>query len=498
MDTFSMHIAGATSTNNLKELKSPYNQEVIAKIEIADEAAIEKALSNAQESYEKIMRDMPAHERADILYKVAEKIGEHHEELSLIIAKEGGKPLKDARVEVTRAINTTKMSADEALQLAGGEVISMDRAKGTENHIAMTIREPLGVVVAISAFNHPLNLICHQMCTAFAAGNSVVVKPASQTPVSALKMASFFKEAGLADGVISVLTAPGRLMDAVVADKRVKFVTFIGGEDVGWALRNKVQPGVRLALEHGGTGTALVHKDADLDFAIPNIVRSAFYHAGQVCVSSQIVKVHEEIAAEFTERVQAEIGKLVTGDPSDAATDVGPLISHKDCSRVHEWVEDAVSKGATLHCGGKAISESCYEPTLISGLKDGMTLSCKEVFGPVLCLQSYSDIDEAISDMNNSEYSFQSAVYSQDIDTANRAARKIETKACMINDMTAFRVDWMPFGGTKASVSSMMRSSGISLKVSRTLSAFLKVMVPGILTIKFKLSRRFAKSAFSA
>jgi len=450
MDTYRLHIHGAKSTDDFREIKSPYDGAVVAKIEKADSAAMEQAIVNATSVFHSTMRSMPAHQRAAILYRVAELIAENHEELSLIIAKEGGKPLKDAQVEVTRAVNTTKMSGDEALCL-NGEQLTMDRAKGTENHLAITIRQPIGPVFAISAFNHPVNLICHQVCPAIAAGNTVVVKPASQTAVSCLKIAKYFEEAGLPDGALNVTYVSGGEAEQIVTDSRIRFITFIGGGDVGWELRKKIAPGVGLALEHGGTGTAIVHSDADLDITVPNIVRAGYYHAGQVCVSTQIVNVHSSIIEEFTRRLVAGAEKLVTGDPTDIATDVGPLITKGDVERVDSWVKEAVAAGATLVYGGERIGEQCYQPTILSGTTAEMKVVNSEVFGPVVSVQPYTDIDQTIAEMNRSRFSFQSAIYTKDIDLALSRAKQIEAKACMINESTAFRVDWMPFGGSKAS-----------------------------------------------
>jgi len=450
MDTYPLHIHGAKSTGDFKDINSPYDGSPVAKVEKADSAAVEQALKNAESTFHNVMRTMPAYQRAEYLYEVARLISENHEELSLTIAQEGGKPLKDARVEVTRAINTTRMSGDEALAL-NGEQITMDRSKGTENHLAFTLREPCGPVLAVSAFNHPVNLICHQVCPAIAAGCSVVVKPASQTAISCLKIAKLFEEAGLPDGVLNVTMVSGSEAEVMVKDPRISFITFIGGEDVGWEMRKKIAPGVGLALEHGGTGTAIVHKDADLDITIPNIARAAFYHAGQVCVSTQIVNVHKDIAEEFTSRLKESVAKLVTGDPTKPETDVGPLITSRDVERIHSWVQEAVEGGATLVCGGNPMDNNCYEPTILSETNPEMKVVNCEIFGPVVAIQPYDDIEQVIAQMNSSRYSFQAAVYTKDIDLALSSARKIETKACMINESTAFRVDWMPFGGLKAS-----------------------------------------------
>ena len=450
MKTYPLHIHIAQPTDTYNEIKSPFTGEIIARVEKANTTSLALALLNAERSFQKTMRKMPAYQRADILYKVADLIRKNHEDLSIIIASEGGKPLKDARAEVTRAINTTKMSGDETLQL-NGEQISMDRSSGTEKHLAFTIREPVGPVLAISAFNHPVNLICHQVCTAIAAGNSVIVKPASQTPISALKICGYFREAGLPDGVINVATCSGSETNQLIESSTIRFITFIGGADVGFSLLKKIQPGVRVALEHGGTGTAILDEKADIEYAIPNIVRAAFYHAGQVCVSSQILYIHESIYDKVLPTLITKTKALNVGNPTSDQTDVGPLISSRDVSRIQQWVQEAISQGANVLCGGELLNNNCYAPTLLENVSDSMKVIKEEIFGPVLCVRKYKRIESVIQKINSTPYAFQNAIYTQDIDLAISTAREIETKACMINESSAFRVDWMPFGGKKTS-----------------------------------------------
>lgn len=450
MKQYPLLIAGAKTSTDFYTLKSPYDGSELALVARADDEAIETALANAERAFHRFMKDMPAFRRAEILYKTADLIHENQEELAHLIAEEGGKPLKDARVEVARAVNTTKMAGDEALQL-NGETITMDRAAGTENCVAYTFRVPVGPVLAISAFNHPLNLICHQVCTAFAAGNSVVVKPASQTPLSCHRLVQFLLEAGAPADAISVVTVSGSKGDILVQDRRVRFITFIGGEDIGWEIQKKAQPGVRMALEHGGIGSAIFDKDGDLKLAIPSILRGAFYHAGQVCVSTQVLYIHSSRYEEVCEKLREGVLKLKVGDPRQSDTDIGPLISIKDIERIDTWVKDAVRKGAKILSGGEKIGKSCYAPTLLKDTTDNMLVSCKEVFGPVLCLRSFEDLEHVYESLNSLPYAFQAALYTNNIHLAHAAAKKIETKAFIVNDSTAFRVDWMPFGGIKRS-----------------------------------------------
>ncbi len=450
MEKYYLRVHNAISTNNWVELKSPYDGKTIALVEKGNDTTIEQALKNAHFHFEHTMKKMPAWKRAEILRIVADQIEQNVEELAHTIALEGGKPKKDARVEVIRAINTTRMSAEEAIRL-DGEQLTMDRAKGSENHTAFTIRQGVGPVLAISAFNHPVNLICHQVATAFAAGNTVIVKPASQTPISAIKILDFFIKAGLPEGVISLLMIPGKETEKVVTDSRIKFITFIGSAEVGWNLQKIIQPGVRLELEHGGTAVCIVDKKARIDRAILSIVKGSFYHAGQVCVSTQNLYLHNTIYDDFMAIFTEKVGLLKTGDATDENTDVGPIISKYELDRVDSWVMEAIQQGAKLRKGGHRISESCYTPTILENVSPEMKVYNKEVFGPVVNIIRYDDLEDVVKTVNMTEYSFQTSIFTQDIDTAMYYAKNVETKACIINDNTAFRVDWMPFGGAKES-----------------------------------------------
>ncbi|RMG43897.1 MAG: aldehyde dehydrogenase family protein [Candidatus Dadabacteria bacterium] len=450
MDKFPLFIHNASGTNDYYQVKSPYNGEPLALVERAGADDIEQALANAGRFFSSVMLKMPAWKRAEILRNVASMMENDLEDLSLLIAREGGKPLKDARVEAKRAVNTTRLCADEILTLSG-EQIRMDRASGSENNLAVTVYQPLGPVLAISAFNHPLNLICHQVCTAFAAGNTVIIKPASQTPLSALRIAAYFRKAGLEDGVINVVVTRGNKMERLVSDPRIRFLSFIGSEEVGWDLRRKVSEGVRVALEHGGTGSAIMLDSCTPENAISSIVRGAFYHSGQVCVSTQNLYIHTSIYDRTIELLKNGIKNLKTGDPCNPETDLGPLITPEDVLRVDQLIKDAVAAGARLICGGTPLDNNCYAPTLLADTGIDMAVMSKEVFGPVLSVLAFSDLDQVINEINSSRYSFQTAVYGNEIDSALYCAREIDARAVIVNNSTAFRVDWMPFGGARAS-----------------------------------------------
>jgi acyl-CoA reductase-like NAD-dependent aldehyde dehydrogenase len=317
--------------------------------------------------------------------------------------------------------------------------------------VAFTQREPIGVVVAVSAFNHPLNLIVHQVGPAIAAGCPVIVKPAGDTPLSCLCLVDILREAGLPPGWCEALVTDDTVATQLVTDRRVGFFSFIGSARVGWMLRSKLAPGARCALEHGGAAPAIVAPDADLDSAVPKLVKGGFYHAGQVCVSVQRIFAHRSIVQTLGARVAEQARRLKVGDPTLPETDVGPLIRKQEVERVDAWVREAIDGGASLLCGGQAISASCYAPTVLLEPPAECKVSTQEVFGPVVCVYAYDELDDAIARANSLPVAFQAAVFTRDHATAMRAYDRLDASAVMVNDHTAFRVDWMPFAGLRES-----------------------------------------------
>ena len=444
-------VPGAVATGDKLEITAPFDFSVIAVADVADSAVVEKALSIADELFRDKSKWLPLPKRLAILEKAAQIMQGEFEELALAAAEEGGKPLLDSKVEVARAIDGVKLCI-ETMRTEAGQLVPMGANPASAGKVAFTTREPIGVVVAVSAFNHPLNLIVHQVAPAVASGCPVIVKPASKTPVSCYRFVEILREAGLPEGWCQMMvTSDSSLATQLVVDSRVDFFSFIGSSRVGWMLRSKLSPGTRCALEHGGVAPVIVAADADLDMAIPKLVKGGFYHAGQVCVSVQRVYVHESIAENVAKRIAKEAGELTVGDPTLSSTDVGPMIDPAEVKRVDEWVKEAVAGGAKLLCGGEVISRSCYSCTVLFDPPESSLVSQKEVFGPVVCVYTYSDLDEAIERANQLAYSFQAAVFTKDIDLAMKAYRGINGSAIMVNDHTAFRVDWMPFAGLKES-----------------------------------------------
>ncbi len=430
---------------------SPFDGKVIGEVPVAGKAEVEKALAGAKALFDDRDSWLSVPKRIDILRRAADIMAERHEDIAVNAAREGGKPLIDSRVEVSRAVDCLHICI-ETLRTEAGHVIPMNITASSSNRVAFTRKEPIGVVVAVSAFNHPLNLIAHQVAPAVAAGCPTVVKPAGVTPLSCIRFVDILREAGLPEAwCVPTVIEDREVSTALVADQRVAFFSFIGSARVGWGLRSKLAPGARCALEHGGLAPVILDGDADLDVALPSILKGGFYHAGQVCVSVQRVFAMKKVARKFADELAKQAKKLKVGDPTDAATEVGPLIRPAEVTRVHEWVEEARAGGGEVLCGGKPISETCYAPTVIFDPPAGAKLSTMEVFGPVVCVYSIDDIDEGISRANSLPYAFQAAVYTRSLEFALRAYARLDASAVMVNDHTAFRVDWMPFAGLRQS-----------------------------------------------
>jgi acyl-CoA reductase-like NAD-dependent aldehyde dehydrogenase len=447
---FPLLVPGAAADGKV-EVSAPYDCAVIATVDTGGSEAVDTALKTADALFRDQNSWLTAEQRIQVLAKTADIMQSRFDELAVEAAREGGKPLMDSKVEVARAIDGIK-NCIEVLRTEHGEEIPMQKNAASMNRLAFTTHEPIGVVVAVSAFNHPLNLAVHQIGPAVAAGCPVIIKPAGDTPLSCFRLIGILREAGLPEAWCQgILTSGLDVATQLVADKRVGFFSFIGSAGVGWMLRSKLAPGTRCALEHGGVAPVIVAEDADLDDAIPLLAKAGFYHAGQVCVSVQRVYAHSSIARQLAERIAAAGSNMKVGDPILPDTDIGPLIRQAEVDRVDEWVQDAVNKGAELISGGSKLSDTTYEATVLFNPPDDAVISCNEVFGPVIQVYAFDDIDEAIARANALDVSFQAAVFSKNIDTCMHAFKRLNGSAIMVNDHTAFRVDWMPFAGLKHS-----------------------------------------------
>ncbi len=432
------------------EVFSPYSGELLATVDKSAAADIESALEIAYGLFRNRREWLGREFRVDVLEKVAQIMEERFEELATGAAAEGGKPLVDSRVEVARAIDGVKLCI-ETIRSDAGHVIPM-AVGANEQRVAYTQKEPIGVVVAVSAFNHPLNLIVHQVGAAVAAGCPVVVKPAGTTPLSCHRFVSILHEAGLPPSWCQmVVPETHALSTALVTDRRVGFFSFIGSGSVGWMLRSKLAPGTRCALEHGGVAPLVADASADLDKLVPSILKGGYYHAGQVCVSVQRVMAHKSIMNELTERLTQGVAALQVGDPLLDTTEVGPLITGGEVTRVTDWLKEAKEAGAVIPVGGEALGNGCVSPALVVEPPLTAQVSTAEIFGPAVCLYGYDDADTAIAQANSLPVAFQAAVFAQDIDRAQSIAQQLDASAVMINDHTAFRQDVMPFAGLRES-----------------------------------------------
>lgn len=436
-----------SSSGEFRDIKSPNDLAVFTKVQFGTAADAEKILTLIPAAQGK-MKNMPAFERARILKAVSAEIGKNLDQMALLIAREGGKPLKDALVEVTRARDTFELCAEECTRLSG-ETIPMDRTESGKGNLNITMREPIGPVLAISAFNHPLNNLAHQTGPAIASGNMVVLKPASSTPVMAFILEEIFRKAGLPPECMIIFTASTETVEKLVTSSLFSFVSFIGSAKVGWNMRKIVADGTRISMEHGGQAPAIIREDADLREAIPQLLRSSFYHAGQVCISTQRIFIHRNLFEVFKNEFVQRAKKLKTGTAMDDTTDVGPLIRPEEVIRIKKDIDEAIKLGAKLLCGNevKGNSSQYLTPTVVADVPRKASLMMNEIFGPVVCLNSYEDEEELVNYLNSNPYSFEGCLYTSDIKSALKLSLKISSMTMVVNNHNAFRVDWMPFGG---------------------------------------------------
>ncbi len=432
------------------KVKSPFNGRLLQEIPLMDNHIVEEKMAKAYALFQDRSRWLKPYERIAILERTKNLMENRVEELTKIAASEGGKPYQDSKVEILRAINGVQLAIEYMAQIKG-EQIPMGLTAASLNRMAFTMPEPIGVVLSISAFNHPLNLAVHQIIPAFAVGCPVIIKPASSTPMSAIELVKMMKEAGLPDDWAEVVICSRENAERMVKDSRVNYFSFIGSAEVGWALRSKLAPGTHCAMEHGGSAPVIVQPDTDIDEAVSLLGKGAFYHAGQVCVSVQRIYVHKSIVDEFSEKLVAYAKSLKVGDPLDPFTEVGPLIDSWEQTRVHDWVTEAIEEGAQLLSGGHKCQETCYLPTVLLNPSEESKVSKLEVFGPVVCLYTYNKLQDAIDRSNGLDLAFQASIFTKDLDKALDTVNQLNASAVMVNDHTAFRVDWMPFGGRDAS-----------------------------------------------
>ena len=430
------------------EVRNPYDNEIIDTVPSGTAEDMKAAIDGAQEGF-RINRDMPVHRRIEILRKTVDILEQRREEFARTIATEGSKTIREARKEAFRAVQTVTVSAEEARRIVG-ETIPFDSMAGSENRVGYYYRLPIGIIGAITPFNDPLNLVAHKLGPAIAGGNSVVLKPATVTPLSALKLGEVLLEAGLPPKVLSIVTGYGDTIgDALVTDDRVRMITFTGGTEAGLAILKKA--GLKkIGMELGSNSPVIVMDDADLEQAVELSVSGAFWAVGQNCIGVQRVYIHEKVYDRFESMFVERTEKMKTGRQLDEDTDMGPMITEGEAARVEAWVREAIEKGAKLLSGGTR-EGTLFQPTVLAHAPEGVNVACEEVFGPVVCLFKVRGLDEAIAKANSVRFGLQAGIFTRDIQAAFTAIKELEVGGVMVNDSSDYRIDLMPFGGVKYS-----------------------------------------------
>lgn len=431
----------------VKPVINPFDGSVVAQVHRTGQAQVVQAIKAAQKGFE-ITKKLAAYEREAILRRTSDRIRERSEDLARCIALEAAKPIRDARIEVERAATTFSLAASDAVRIHG-EVLPLDINKLAGDRLAIVRRFPLGVVTAISPFNFPLNLVAHKVAPALAAGNSVVLKPSSSTPITALLLGEILLEAGLPKEAIHIVPCSPQNAEPLLTHPAIKMVTFTGSPAVGWEMKKKLNK-ARICLELGGNAAAIIEPDADLDHAIARCVIGGYSYAGQICISLQRIYLHVSIADRFISGYLESVKSLRSGDPLDENTQIGPMIDEGAARKTEEWVNQALAAGAKLLCGGQR-SGNFYEPAILTDVPPDQPVSCQEVFAPVTVIYRYSDFGAAIAEVNSSEYGLQAALFTQDLNKIMSAYNRIEVGGLIVNDIPTFRADNYPYGGVKAS-----------------------------------------------
>ncbi|HOT79230.1 MAG TPA: aldehyde dehydrogenase family protein [Microthrixaceae bacterium] len=429
------------------EVRSPFDGRVVGLVPSLTTDHVDRAVAVALERHRG--PQLPAHQRAEILERAAVLLTERNEEFGQSISAESAKPITTARIEASRAVDTLRFSAVQARTLVG-EMVAMDATPAGVGKLGYVKRVPIGVIGAISPFNFPLNLVCHKIAPALAAGCPVVLKPASATPLTALKIARLFEEAGLPPGWLNVVTCPGSVADRLVTHDDVAMITFTGSPEVGWGIRARGAR-KRVSLELGNNAPVVVEADADLELAATKIVAGGFAFSGQTCISVQRVYVHSSVHDELLDLVTAKVEQLVVGDPADDATVVSALIASKETKRVKDWIDEAVAAGARLVVGGDLTPDEVLKPTVLDNVTADMKVCSDEVFGPMIGVASYDDYEDALARANDTRYGLQAAVFTKDLAKALRAADVLDFGGVLINEMPSWRADQQPYGGVRDS-----------------------------------------------
>lgn len=425
----------------------PFTGKLVAQVTQATESDVEEAIASTCLAA-MAMERLPAHARYNILQQVAALIYRRRDQFAQVITAEAGKPITDAKREVGRAIQTFTVAAEEARRIPG-EVIPLDWTPGSDTHLGVLRRFPIGPILGITPFNFPLNLVAHKVAPALASGNPILIKPAPQTPLTALLLGEVIMEARVPPGGLNVVPCDNSLAERMVVDPRFKLFSFTGSASVGWMLKAKCGK-KKVTLELGGNAGVVIEPDADLELAAQRCAAGGFGYAGQTCIAVQRVFVHHSIADAFTTKLLMHVVRLKVGDPSDETTSIGPLIDQTAAQRVEGWIGEAVADGARVLLGGKRMG-SLVEATVLSNVNPDMKVFCKEVFGPVVTVTPYRQLSEAVALLNQSDYGLQAGIFTQDINKIFYAFRHVQAGAVLANEIPTFRADHMPYGGVKDS-----------------------------------------------
>ncbi|MFP4082094.1 MAG: aldehyde dehydrogenase family protein [Candidatus Aminicenantes bacterium] len=434
-------------SKEIREIKSPYDQNVVGKVHFADKGQVKKALNAAHEAFSKT-KTLSSIERSQPLEKISSEIEKRKEELARSIALTAGKPIKSSRVEVERAVNTFKIASEEAKRM-GGEIIPLDLSDQTRKRWGLVRRFPVGVAAAITPFNFPLNLVAHKVAPAIASGNTVVLRPASQVCITSLLLGEIIQETGYPDGGVNMVPSGYKEAEVLLEDDRVKKLTFTGSPAIGWELKKKAYK-KKVTLELGGNAAVVVEPDANLDFALPRVILGAYAYSGQVCISIQRIFLHQKIYDKFMADFVEATKKLKMGDPLEEETDVGPMINLDAARKTEEWVDEAVDEGARMVCGGKR-DGVMFEPTVLENVRPELRISWLEAFAPVVVVYPYQDFEEALNEVNHSIYGLQAGIFTHDLKKAYQAYEVLDVGGVIVNDIPTFRIDHMPYGGVKES-----------------------------------------------
>jgi len=449
MSNWPIFVAGAwVDSATPLEVRAPYDDALVGTTWLGQAPDLDRA-SDAAVAAAPAIAAMPAYERAALLRRVSDTLRERREPLAAVLAAEAGKPLRDAGAEVDRASLTFSVAADESQRMMG-EVLPLDLAPAGARRFALTRRFPLGAIAGISPFNFPLNLVAHKLAPAIAAGNAIVLKPATRTPLSALALARIIDEAGLPKGALSVVPLARDVGDRLVTDSRFKLLTFTGSPAVGWAMKSRAG-NKRVVLELGGNAGVIVDRDANVEAVVKRLVAGGFSYAGQSCISVQRIYVHDALYERLSAQIVAAVEQLRVGDPLDPATDVGPLIDAGEADRIAAWIQEAVVAGARVLTGGQRIGRACYAPTVLADVPAAAKVCAEEAFGPLVGVYRYSEFPEAIDAINRSRFGLQAGVFTNTLSHALQAFERLDVGGVILNDVPAYRMDHMPYGGVKDS-----------------------------------------------